>query len=41
MYNSENGVKYFRVNVFLCRLTLDAMFPPPVRFCPKGLHYYK
>ncbi len=22
-------------------LTLDAMFPPPVRYSPKGVHYFK
>ena len=20
---------------------MDAMFPPPVRYCPKGMHYFK
>ena len=23
------------------RLTLDTMFPPPIRYSPKGLHYSK
>ena len=39
--NSKDGLKHSSVNSLLYRLTLDCLFPPPVRYSPKGLLYYK
>lgn len=40
-YNSEDDIKCSWVQIFLCRLTLDTAYPPPVRYNPKGVHYSK